>query len=375
MRSRRADGVADRVERRVRLGQVVAERRRVSSPAGGRVAVRVPLVAAQQLHGRVLVEQHLAEVDGLDAVDQSLVGLGEQRDPAVGAAPRRSRSPTAAGCGPAAGTRSAPPARGAASMRARSRQRGAAYVVADVEVVVVDPHRVGHVARDRLDPLAVARHERDPVEDQGHEPVVVEPDSAGSKISTVRCAAAWSGSRGRGRRGRADAAVRSSPHPPSSVRVRPSWDSYRGLRTPTHTLRQDREVAHLPTNRSHPVDPPCPRRRRPSPRAPLSLAACGGDDSSGDGQELATKTINVTFSGDDVTPNGDRVEVKVDQPVELVVKADAEGEIHVHSTPEQEYSSTASAPRRCPPSRSTSRASSTVESHALDKTIVQLEVK
>ncbi len=70
----------------------------------------------------------------------------------------------------------------------------------------------------------------------------------------------------------------------------------------------------------------------------VGLAGCGDDDSSGsgDGKDLATKTIEVTISGDNVTPNGDRVEVKVDQPIELVVKADAEGEIHVHSDPEQE---------------------------------------
>ena len=45
--------------------------------------VRVPLVATEDLDVGVLVEQHLAEVDGLDAVDQRLVGLVEQRDPAV----------------------------------------------------------------------------------------------------------------------------------------------------------------------------------------------------------------------------------------------------------------------------------------------------
>ena len=59
------------------------------------------------------------------------------------------------------------------------------------------------------------------------------------------------------------------------------------------------------------------------------LAGCGGDDSSDSGSDLPTKTINVTIEGDSVTPNGDRVEVKVGQPIELVVKADAAGEIHV----------------------------------------------
>jgi hypothetical protein len=103
------------------------------------------------------------------------------------------------------------------------------------------------------------------------------------------------------------------------------------------------------------------------------LAGCGDDD-SGDGKDLDPKVINVTISGDSVTPNGDRVEVKVGQPIELVVKADAEGEIHVHSDPEHELEYSAGT--------TTLKTFSTdkpgiveVESHALEKTIVQLEVK
>ena len=107
------------------------------------------------------------------------------------------------------------------------------------------------------------------------------------------------------------------------------------------------------------------------------LAGCGDDDSSSadDGSnELPTKTIDVTFEGSDVTPNGDRVEVQVGQPVEFVVKADAEGEIHVHSDPEQELEYGVGT---------TTLQTFTidkpgiveVESHALEKTIVQLEVK
>ena len=42
------------------------------------------------------------------------------------------------------------------------------------------------------------------------------------------------------------------------------------------------------------------------------LAACGGDDSSGESTDLPTKTIKVTIEGDSVTPNGDRVEAHLD---------------------------------------------------------------
>ena len=108
----------------------------------------------------------------------------------------------------------------------------------------------------------------------------------------------------------------------------------------------------------------------------VGLAGCGDDDSSdpGDGQDLDTKTIEVTIEGDSITPNGDRVEVAVNQPIELIVKADVEGEIHVHSDPEQELEYGAGT---------TTLKTFTidkpgiveVESHALEKTIVQLEVK
>jgi ABC-type glycerol-3-phosphate transport system substrate-binding protein len=106
----------------------------------------------------------------------------------------------------------------------------------------------------------------------------------------------------------------------------------------------------------------------------LGLSACGGDDSSGDSKDLPTKTIDITVSGDSVTPNGDRVEVKVNQPIELVVKADAEGEIHVHSDPEHEYEYGAGT-TTLPTFTIDKPGIVTVESHTLEKTIVQLEVK
>jgi hypothetical protein len=103
------------------------------------------------------------------------------------------------------------------------------------------------------------------------------------------------------------------------------------------------------------------------------LSACG-DDSSGDGKDLPTKTINVTISGDSVTPNGDRVDVKVNQPIELVVKADAEGEIHVHSSPEKELEYGVGT-TTLPAFKIDKPGIVVVESHELEKTIVQLEVK
>jgi hypothetical protein len=46
--------------------------------------------------------------------------------------------------------------------------------------------------------------------------------------------------------------------------------------------------------------------------------------------------VNVTVHGDKVTPNGDRVTAAVGQPVTVHVTSDRAGELHVHSSPEQE---------------------------------------
>lgn len=105
----------------------------------------------------------------------------------------------------------------------------------------------------------------------------------------------------------------------------------------------------------------------------LGVTACGGNDSGQPGNTAPT-TIDITFKGDTVTPNGDRIQVSAGQPIELVVTADKAGEIHVHSSPEQEL----------PYDQGTSTLTLTaiktpgvieVESHTLDKTILQLEVR
>jgi hypothetical protein len=98
-----------------------------------------------------------------------------------------------------------------------------------------------------------------------------------------------------------------------------------------------------------------------------SLSACGGDgdtdppatdqsssssptdsstdssdspsDSSSDSGSTSTGdavAVTVTREGDSFTPNGERVELGIDQTLVLTIEADAAGELHVHSTPEQE---------------------------------------
>ncbi|WP_395656802.1 hypothetical protein [Nocardioides sp.] len=109
-------------------------------------------------------------------------------------------------------------------------------------------------------------------------------------------------------------------------------------------------------------------------------AGCGSSDAGSDAGPAAgssaaaePKVIDVTVEGDSVTPSGERVEVEVGQPVTLHVTADAPGEIHVHSSPEQEleYEQGETDLELTP---ITTPGTVDVESHTLDKVIVQLEV-
>jgi hypothetical protein len=109
----------------------------------------------------------------------------------------------------------------------------------------------------------------------------------------------------------------------------------------------------------------------------LTLTSCGssGSSSSGGAGSLPTKVIDITLNGNDVTPNGDTIDVQVGQPIQLKVTADKPGEIHVHSSPkEQEFeyhagSQTFTLTPIPAPGRTT------VESHTLDKTLFILQAK
>jgi len=110
----------------------------------------------------------------------------------------------------------------------------------------------------------------------------------------------------------------------------------------------------------------------------LTAAGCGSSGSSATGgvpgSSMKAKVVRVTFSGDSVTPNGERVDVSAGQPVELEVTADAPGEIHVHSSPEQELAyATGTSTIHLDPIEQPGIVE--VESHSLEKTIVQLEVR
>ena len=89
--------------------------------------------------------------------------------------------------------------------------------------------------------------------------------------------------------------------------------------------------------------------------------------------EAERPTIEITFEGGTVTPNGERVAVPMGQEIDLVISADRPGELHVHSTPEQELSYEAGTSTL--PLVIDQPGIVEVESHDPALVIVQLEVR
>jgi hypothetical protein len=86
------------------------------------------------------------------------------------------------------------------------------------------------------------------------------------------------------------------------------------------------------------------------------------------------KVIEVTFSGGKVSPIAEQVNVSVGQTVVLDITADVAGEIHVHSTPEQ-HIDYGVGHTQVPLNAFKIPGTIDVESHALDKTILILQVQ
>jgi hypothetical protein len=105
----------------------------------------------------------------------------------------------------------------------------------------------------------------------------------------------------------------------------------------------------------------------------LGLTACGSNGGPDSGP-VPTKVIDITFTGSDTTPNGTDIDIRVGQRIELDVTADKPGEIHVHSSPEQEFEYQAgSSTIEVKPITTPGRVE--VESHTLEKTLFTLQAQ
>jgi hypothetical protein len=82
---------------------------------------------------------------------------------------------------------------------------------------------------------------------------------------------------------------------------------------------------------------------------------------------------DLTFKGDTVSPNGERVDLGVGEKLTLRIDADRPGELHVHATPEQEISFPAGQSER--PLVIDQPGVVDVEDHESGKVLLQLEVR
>ncbi len=127
----------------------------------------------------------------------------------------------------------------------------------------------------------------------------------------------------------------------------------------------------------------------------LLVSACGSDEPSGTDKPAPAKTsatadasatakptkkpkpagttIDITFKGDTVDPNGVEKKVKAGKPITLHIVADKPGELHVHSSPEQEIEYDAGTSDK---KLTIDRPGIVeVESHTLEQLVVVLEVR
>jgi hypothetical protein len=105
--------------------------------------------------------------------------------------------------------------------------------------------------------------------------------------------------------------------------------------------------------------------------ASFALAGCGSSSSSSG--SLPTKVIDVTLTGGVPSPNGTKIDVGVGQKIQISVTADAPGEIHVHSSPEeQEFTYQAAADQVFDLKPIPAPGQVSVESHTLDKVLFVL---
>jgi hypothetical protein len=87
----------------------------------------------------------------------------------------------------------------------------------------------------------------------------------------------------------------------------------------------------------------------------------------------AGTTIDVTFKGDTVDPNGVEKKVRAGKPITLHIVADQPGELHVHSSPEQQIEYDAGTSNK---KLTIDRPGIVeVESHTLEQPVVVLEVR
>ena len=109
----------------------------------------------------------------------------------------------------------------------------------------------------------------------------------------------------------------------------------------------------------------------------LGVTGCGSDSSGTSSKDPSTdasaQKLDVSIKGDTITPTNKRIPVNKDEPLTVTITSDRSGELHVHSSPEEEI----------PFDKGTTTKKLTfktpgvieVEEHISDTLVAQLEVR
>jgi len=109
----------------------------------------------------------------------------------------------------------------------------------------------------------------------------------------------------------------------------------------------------------------------------LGVTGCGSDtggtSSKDPSADASAQKLDVSIKGDTITPTNKRIPVNKDEPLTVTITSDRSGELHVHSSPEEEI----------PFDKGTTTKKLTfktpgvieVEEHISDTLIAQLEVR
>ncbi|MEJ7832499.1 MAG: hypothetical protein WKF79_06260 [Nocardioides sp.] len=74
---------------------------------------------------------------------------------------------------------------------------------------------------------------------------------------------------------------------------------------------------------------------QPEPGASVTVGASPTASPSAAPEEPAGTTLEVTIAGDDVGPNGETIELGLDETLTITITSDRAGELHIHAKPEQ----------------------------------------
>lgn len=83
------------------------------------------------------------------------------------------------------------------------------------------------------------------------------------------------------------------------------------------------------------VDEPTSQSPGASPSESVSESPSASPSESVSGAP-GEKPIQVVIEAGTISPMGERIQVSVGEPIQVIVTSDVEGSLHVHSTPEQE---------------------------------------